>query len=203
MQALAESEKRYSDLFQLSPLPMFVYDMDTLRYLDVNMSAIASYGYSYEEFLEMTIFDIRPVEDMPLIQSAVLEHRNNEHVKLPGIFRHCKKNGEIINVDIQSNIIMYRGKKAKVVLANDVTEREKYINAIEQQNKKLREISWMQSHVIRAPLARIMGLLPMFASSVELDDEQQIIYDYLTASAAELDEVVHSIIDVSAAVDLK
>ncbi|MCE6991284.1 PAS domain S-box protein [Dyadobacter sp. CY323] len=203
MQALAESEKRYSDLFQLSPQPMFVYDMQTLKYLDVNTAAIAHYGYSHEEFMAMTILDIRPVEDIPLVQRAVQENRERDKVILHGVFRHRKKNGALINVDIQSNVITYKGVKAKVVLANDVTERVRYIQAIEAQNEKLREISWMQSHVIRAPLSRIMALLPMLTLPAELDAEQQLVYDYLIASANELDQVIHSITDATSQVNLE
>jgi PAS domain S-box-containing protein len=197
MQALAESEKRYSDLFHLSPQPMFVYDMATLKYLDVNTAAITQYGYTYDEFLKMTIFDIRPVEDIPIVQRTLQEYQQQEKVILHGIFRHRKKNGDLINVDIQSNRITYQGVKAKVVLANDVTERVRYVQAIEAQNKKLREISWMQSHVIRAPLTRIMGLLPMLTLPADLDAEQKLIYDYLIASANELDQVIHSITDAT------
>lgn len=203
MQALAESEKRYSDLFQLSPQPMFVYDVGTLKYLDVNAAAITHYGYSREEFLSMTILDIRPSEEIPLLQVTVQQHQEQKKVVLHGIFRHRKKNGELINVDIQSNLITYQGVKAKVVLANDVTERVRYIQAIEAQNEKLREISWMQSHVIRAPLSRIMALLPMLELPSEPDCEQQLIYDYLIASAHELDRVIHSITDVTSVVNLK
>jgi PAS domain S-box-containing protein len=200
MQALAESEKRYSDLFQLSPQPMFVYDLETLKYLDVNTAAIAHYGYSHEEFLAMTILDIRPAEDIPLLEQVVQQHRQQEKVMLHGIFRHLKKNGELINVDIQSNLITYKGVKAKVVLASDVTERVRYIQAIEAQNQKLRDISWMQSHVIRAPLSRIMALLPMLALPQDLDQEQKLVYDYLIASANELDQVIHAINDVTSVV---
>jgi PAS domain S-box-containing protein len=202
LQALAESQKRYSDLFQLSPQPMFVYDMDTLRYLDVNTAAITHYGYSREEFLSMTILDIRPAEDIPLVQKAVVEQQEQEKVKLHGIFRHIKKTGELIDVDIQSNQINYQGVKAKVVLANDVTERVRYVQAIEAQNEKLREISWMQSHVIRAPLSRIMGLIPLLTAATT-DNEQRQIHDYLVASANELDSVIRSITSVTAPVNLK
>ena len=61
---LEESERRYSDLFQLSPQPMWVYDVESLQFVNVNNSAIKHYGYSYEEFLSMTITDIRPAEDV-------------------------------------------------------------------------------------------------------------------------------------------
>jgi PAS domain S-box-containing protein len=200
-QALAESEKRYSDLFHLSPLPMFVYEMSTLRYLDVNLAAIRHYGYSREEFLSMTIFDIRPAEDLPLVKKIVTDHENQDKFRLDGVFRHLKKNGEIIRVDVQSNKIIYHGVQCKVVLANDVTERVRYTEAIESQNKKLMEISWMQSHVIRAPLSRIMGLLPMLDKPIK--PEQQQIHEYLVKSANELDSVIRSITNVTSMVHLK
>lgn len=203
LQALAESKKRYSDLFQLSPQPMFVYDMESLRYLDVNTAAITHYGYSREEFLAMTIMDIRPAEDIPLLRRTVTEQQKEKKVILHGIFRHRKKNGELMQVDIQSNQIIYQGVKAKIVLANDVTERVRYTDAIEAQNEKLREISWMQSHVIRAPLSRIMGLLSLIQPPGDKDPEQQLIHDYLVASANDLDRVIRSITDVTSIVTLK
>jgi PAS domain S-box-containing protein len=199
--ALAESEKRYSDLFHLSPQPMWVYDMSTLRYLDVNLAAIEHYGYSHDEFLSMTIREIRPAEDILLMEKILVEKQDQHTVRLEGVFRHRKKNGEIIKVDIQSNKIMYQGVPCKVVLANDVTERERHIEAIETQNEKLREISWMQSHVIRAPVSRIMGLLPML-SIPSGDTEQRQIHDYLVASANELDGIIRSITDVTSIVRL-
>ena len=60
---LIDSEKRYSDLFQLSPIPKWVFDMDTFKFLAVNKAAVKHYGYSLKEFLKMTIFDIRPEEE--------------------------------------------------------------------------------------------------------------------------------------------
>jgi PAS domain S-box-containing protein len=199
-QALAESEKRYSDLFQLSPQPMFVYEMSTLRYLDVNVAAVEHYGYTRDEFLSMTILDIRPAEDIPLLRKTVDKKKNEVKVNLEGIFRHRKKNGEIIRVDIHSNMIIYHGVQCKVVLAHDVTERIRYVEAIEIQNEKLREISWMQSHVIRAPLSRIMGLLPLL--TIE-DPEQQQIHDFLISSANELDETIRNITNVTKVVPFK
>jgi PAS domain S-box-containing protein len=162
MEALAESEKRYSDLFHLSPQPMYVYEMDTLRYVDVNLAAMERYGYTREEFLSMTIMDIQ--------------------------------------VDIQSNIITYRGVTCKVVLANDVTERTRYIEAIETQNNKLREISWIQSHIVRAPLSRIMGLVPLLRKE-EIDAEQMQIREFLLNSANELDQVIRSITAITCVPD--
>jgi len=189
---LRESEKKYSEMFNLSPLPMWVFDLDTLKFLDVNLAAISHYGYSNEEFLSMTITDIRPAEDITKMEQAIVNSIASRLYK-PGIFTHKKKNGELIQVDIQSNPIRYKGKLAKVILATDVTERLKYIKAIEDQNKKLREISWIQSHVVRAPLSRIMGLLPLINDSNCTAEEKTQMMGYLLLSANELDEIIKEI----------
>jgi len=189
---LAESKKEYSEMFNLSPLPMWVFDLDTLGFLDVNLAAISHYGYSHEEFLDMTIKDIRPAEDIPGMEQAIINSMAT-HLYQPGIFTHKKKNGELIKVDIQSNSIRYKGKLAKVILATDVTERLNYIKAIEDQNKKLRDISWIQSHVVRAPLARIMGLIPLLNDPNCNNDEKTQMLGYLSLSANELDEIIKEI----------
>jgi hypothetical protein len=75
---------------------------------------------------------------------------------------HRKKSGELINVEIQLAPFKFKGVESTIGIATDITERLSYIKAIEHQNEKLHKISWMQSHVIRAPLARIMALIPMF-----------------------------------------
>jgi len=158
---LEDSEKRYSDLFHLSPIPMWVYDIETLRFLDVNMAAEAHYGYTLQEFLSMTISDIRPKEDIPAMMQRVEDLNKMGPIHSQGTYRHKKKNGDIIHVDIQSNTIPFQGTTGRIILATDITERFTYIEAIEKQNEKLKEIAWIQSHVVRAPLAKIMGLVDL------------------------------------------
>jgi signal transduction histidine kinase len=104
-------------------------------------------------------------------------------------------------MDVQSNNILYQGKDARIIVANDITERLKYIIAIEEQNKKLREISWMQSHVIRAPLARIMGLIPLIDNVKESPVERKKMLEYLKISSNELDEVIFNITQKIGGVD--
>jgi light-regulated signal transduction histidine kinase (bacteriophytochrome) len=99
----------------------------------------------------------------------------------------------VILVDLQSNNIQYGDKNAKIIVVQDVTDRLKYIKAIEEQNEKLREISWMQSHLVRAPLARIMGLIPLFKGSQEDDKETSKILEYISTSAEELDQIIKNI----------
>ncbi|MDB5024935.1 MAG: domain S-box protein [Mucilaginibacter sp.] len=117
-----------------------------------------------------------------------------------GIFWHKKKNGEIIQADIQSTDILYKGQKAKVILANDITERLNYIKAIEEQNEKLKEISRLQSHVIRAPLAKITGLIPLINDVKENMVERE--KNCLFLSANELDQVIGIITDKTNIVEI-
>ncbi|HVW13873.1 MAG TPA: PAS domain S-box protein, partial [Mucilaginibacter sp.] len=191
--ALQESEKRYSNLFHLSPLPTWIYSIESLRFLNVNEAAVRHYGYTKREFMSMTILDIRPAEEVPRTRKIIIQAKKN-----PGYYRrisvHKKKNQEIINVDVHSNVIHFKGEQAIIVVINDVTERLQHIKAIEDRNKKLEEISWEQSHLVRAPLARIKGLVPLAANLQENPAERERILNYLSSSAEELDQVIMDII---------
>ena len=193
--ALEDSEKKYHELFHLTPLPMFVFESESLNFLDVNEAFIKHYGYTREELFRMNIKEIRPPEEIPALETGLLKDSGNQKNNSFGVYTHQKKNGEIIQVDIQSNFLRYKGKNAKVTIATDITERLNYIKAIEVQNEKLREISWIQSHIVRAPLARIMGLVPLMKDLKGNKKEKAKMFDYLMSSADELDEVIKSITD--------
>lgn len=193
LEALEESERRYSELFHLSPQPMFVYEIETGLFIDVNEAAIAHYGYSEDEFLKMGVTDIRPPEDVQIVQQILEERKKNPNRFFSGIFNHRKKDGTIIKVEIQSNAIRFKGKFARVILANDITERFEYIQMIEMQNSKFREIAWIQSHLVRAPLSRIMGIIELILIS---QDDTQLVKDliqHLSNSANELDKIIEEI----------
>jgi PAS domain S-box-containing protein len=190
---LEESEKRYSDLFHLSPIPMWVYDLETMAFLDVNEAAVKHYGYTQDEFHEMTIKDIRPSEDIPHVVEAVNAVKHGSNLGSHTFYRHKKKNGDIIIVEIQSNVIDYRGRKAEVVLSVDVTDNFVYINAIENQNEKLREISWIQSHIVRAPIARLMGLSELVLERGNSADQINELVGHMVDSAKELDNIIRDI----------
>ncbi len=120
--SLKASEARYKDLFEHNPHPMWIYDLDTLQFLAVNDTAVRHYGYSRDEFLAMTIHDIRPEEDLPALRadaSAVTTGTDEA-----GLCRHLKKDGTMIWVDINSHTLEYLDRKAELVLANDVTARK-------------------------------------------------------------------------------
>lgn len=138
-QDLQMLKNRYSDLFQLSPHPMFVYDVDTLEYLDVNDAAIAIYGYSREEFKAMTLFDIRPAEDMPTFKQIIL-NEIRQGVQHTGISRHIKRNGEIISVLTRGNAINYDGRAARIVIAIDYTDILKAEETLKTSERRFRAL---------------------------------------------------------------
>lgn len=191
---LLESEKRYSDLFQLSPLPMWVYDLETLAFLDVNKAAINHYGYTRDEFLSMTLYDIRPEEDIPQMEEAVSLSVDKEEFYFQGVFRHKKKDGDLIQVNLSSNILTFKGRKAEIILINDITDRIMYTQAVELQNQRLKEIAWIQSHVVRAPLARLMGLVNLISEDIIEKGELNSVLANVKDSANELDLIIRDIV---------
>ena len=136
--ALTESETRYKLLFEKNPQPMWVYDPETLRFLTVNESAVSKYGYTKEEFLSMTLKDIRPSEEIPRLLNYVSELKNQ--VLTSRAWRHKLKDGNMIFVEIQSNSIEYDGKPARIVLANDITERLISENEIISQKNRFSQL---------------------------------------------------------------
>ena len=120
-ETLEESEASYRHFFEANPHPMWIYDCDTFRFLLVNNAAIERYGYSRDEFLAMTIMDIRPVEDIPLVLESLISQTPATGKR--GVWRHRKKDGQIFDVEITLLDFRFRGKTARLALANDVTER--------------------------------------------------------------------------------
>ncbi|MFC4721724.1 PAS domain S-box protein [Geojedonia litorea] len=189
--------QRYMDLFHLSPIPMWVYDLDTLAFLNVNEAATRHYGYTNEEFLEMTLLDIRPKEDYSVIVKAVEKIKREGPNYFENTHRHLKKNGEIIYVEICGSVIDFEDKKAELILATDITEKLNYIKAVEDQNTLLKEIAWMQSHIVRAPLARIMSIIDlMHHDNLDMVEKEEFLDDILE-SAKELDAIIREISDKS------
>ena len=121
--AIVESEEKYRTLFLKSPLPKWIYDYDTLRFLDVNDAAILLYGYSREEFLHMTIRDIRPKEDIEPLLEDIKKIQAGLTDSQQGHWHHLKKNGQVITVETNSHTIAFNNRQARMVVANDVTER--------------------------------------------------------------------------------
>jgi two-component system, cell cycle sensor histidine kinase and response regulator CckA len=134
---MAEShngESNYRVLFESNPHPMWVYDAESLQFLTVNEAAIARYGYSREEFLGMRITDIRPAEDVPALLEDVAAPRDG--LRDAGMWRHLRKDGTLIRVEISTHEIAFEGRPARLVLAMDVTEREQAIDALRRSSEE-------------------------------------------------------------------
>ncbi|MCC8426934.1 PAS domain-containing protein [Mucilaginibacter sp. UR6-11] len=321
-------KERYKKIFDLSPLPMWTFDTETLRFLDVNEAATKHYGYSKKEFLTMTIKDIRSSKAVAAVEQIVTANRKSG-TYYEGNSQHIKKDGSYIYVRIESNLLQMDDKQVRLVLATDITDqvsyqleifnatkkiresesnlravfnssidgfvlldakyniklvnsrasgsirfnrdqqkfeigrsifdfveasrlayfrriiervylgeiieydrryrgtdgiiywihysltpvyhgkfiigacitgrdvtaRKLYLKTVEEQNKTFREISWMQSHLVRAPLARLLGLIPML--DPPKNAEQDEILRFINLSATELDEIIRQVSEKS------
>ena len=137
-EALRKSEAQYRLLFESNPQAMWVYDLTTLRFLAVNDAAVRHYGYSRAEFLDMTIRDIRPPEDVPLLEAYLAAE--DADAEDAGEWRHRKKDGAIINVDITASRLNFAGRPAEFVLVHDVTERKKAETALRISEDRYRDL---------------------------------------------------------------
>jgi PAS domain S-box-containing protein len=140
-EAAGDSEAQFRRLFQLSPHPILVFDLDTLRFLAVNDAALGHYGYSRTEFLAMTLLDIRPPEDAVRLRDyfeKVTRRILRSDTARRGI-RHWKKDGSPIDVEITWNTIEYAGREAGLVFVNDVTERLRAEEVLKRSERQLQE----------------------------------------------------------------
>jgi PAS domain S-box-containing protein len=147
--ALRASEQNSRLLFESSPLPMWVFDHETLRFLAVNDAAVTHYGYTRGEFLDMTLRDIRPDDDVTRLQEEMHNIRDSAAAGAPvvssGEWRHRLKDGRMITVEIVSHALDYEGRSASLVVAQDITDRKK----VETEKESL-ERQLMQSQKLEA-----------------------------------------------------
>jgi two-component system cell cycle sensor histidine kinase/response regulator CckA len=134
-EALRYSEERYRSLFENNPLPTWIFDASSLRFLAVNQSAVELYGYSRAEFLRMTMRDIWLPADIPALVESVANKTHHA-----GIWKHRKKNGKVIFAEITENVLKVDGEETRIVVSNDVTERINAEAAIEATAAEYRSI---------------------------------------------------------------
>jgi diguanylate cyclase (GGDEF)-like protein/PAS domain S-box-containing protein len=135
-EALQKSEIHYRMLFDSNPLPMWVFARSTLKFLAVNEAAIRHYGFSRSEFLAMTIMDIRPEGDIPILLADIEKRiRGLQEAKA---WRHRRKDGKIIDVEIVSHDLDFHGIEAELVAAYDITERKKSEEMLHDSENKYR-----------------------------------------------------------------
>jgi PAS domain S-box-containing protein len=215
---LHESEERHRKLFDNNPHPTWVYDRETLRFLAVNAAAVRKYGYSSDEFLAMTIKDIRPPEEVPAMLEIVLSA--NDGSEKSGLWRHRRKDGILMDVEITSYALNFSGRPAEVIVAADVTQRKrdeeekrKFIATLATTNEDLelrnREVERAtrlksqflasMSHELRTPLNAIVGFSDLLAEGVpgELNPKQKRFVNHIKQGSAHLLQLINDILDLS------
>lgn len=134
---LEKSEEKYRLMFYNNPMPMFILELPGYNIVDVNDAAVEHYGYGREELKKMTAIELRPKEDIERFKKEIIptKFQGTNNV---GKWRHLKKNGEIIWVEIVAHELPIGGKNLRIILVNDITEREK---VLEQLSKNIKELS--------------------------------------------------------------
>ncbi|WP_207496734.1 PAS domain-containing sensor histidine kinase [Aridibaculum aurantiacum] len=146
-QELLDSEGKYKLLFYKNPLPMWIFELETLRFLEVNEAATESYGFSREEFLQMTILELRPDEEKQrLLQLHKLQGLNTPVHQ--GYWVHSKKDGTLMQVEITAHQLDYEGKRAKLVLASDRTQQVLAEQEIIRTNERYSYVSKATFNVV-------------------------------------------------------
>jgi PAS domain S-box-containing protein len=217
-EVLRESDERHRKLFENNPHPTWVFDRETLRFLAVNAAAVGKYGYSRDEFLAITVKDIRPPEDVPALLEAVgaLGDGNESNAT----WRHRLKDGTVIDVENTSYSLTFVGRPARVVVAVDVTrrnraeaEKRKFVDRLAASNQELelrnREVERAtqmkskflasMSHELRTPLNAIVGFSDLLADGTPgaLNAKQKRFVGHIKQGSTHLLQLINDILDLS------
>lgn len=139
---IKKSEEKYKNLFDFNPSSLIIWDMETFKVLEVNNKAVEEYGYTKEEFLNITLFDFRRPSEYEKIKSLASSFRENKTLSFKGVWEHLKKNREPMLMNFSSHVIDYGGKPAVLALGENITAKVKLEKAFEEErNKKQFEIT--------------------------------------------------------------
>jgi PAS domain S-box-containing protein len=175
--SLRESEERYRLLFDGNPQPMWVFDRETLRFLAVNQAAVQQYGYSREEFLALTIKDIRPADQVAVMMDYYSHHGSQVPVGVvdrAGVWTHKRKDGTVFEAEITGSPISFQSRNASLVMAVDVTDRKRAEQTLRDNEARqaaeadaLGRLNELSSRLWRMRSLR-EGLEEMLAATIEL-----------------------------------
>src|SRR2546426_8311305 len=166
---LRDSENRYRLLFESNPEAMWVYDVETLRFLAVNEAAVRHYGYSRQEFLALTIRDIRPSEEQERLEAALQHAATGAATHVDA--RHRKKDGTFIQVEVSADSIDFDGRPARLVLAKDVTGRRRLEEQLRQAQKMeaVGQLAGGVAHDFNNLLTAILGYCQLLLQQLSPD----------------------------------
>jgi len=191
-ETLTAQEATYRHLFDCNPQPMWVYDLETLQFLAVNDAAIAKYGYSQAEFLAMTLADIRPPEDMPRLRKNIAAVDSG--LDMAGIWQHCLRDGQIIQVNIVSYALEFEGRRAELVMVQDVTDRIQTQQALRQSEERYRQLVELSPQLIwnADEQGHNIYVSPQMGEYIGLSAQQLLNLDWQTViHPDDLEEVRH------------
>lgn len=193
-EALRDTAEQTRQLFELTPVACCVYDQETLQFLDVNSQAISTYGYTREEFLGMTVQDLRSSD-----RSGPMEQENGPRC-------HLRKNGEQIEVEARRHPMSYRGRPAQLVVLRDITERRRFEERLEEERRRAETASRAKSeflasmsHELRSPLHTIIGFSELLAEGMEgpLNEKQTRFIRHIQKDSQHLLTLINDILDLS------
>jgi len=200
---MTKNKERFQVLFDNNPHPTWVYDLETLRFLEVNKAAVGKYGYSREEFLRMRITDIRPPEDVEPLLEALQKGRPELQSSQR---RYTCKDGRVIPAAVTSHLATLNDRTVVVVVAEDITERlraqEVLVRSKEEAERttrfKDRFLSTM-SHELRTPLNAILGFSELLCDECygPLSERQRRYVEHIHTGGRHLLKLINEILDLS------
>lgn len=208
--ALAQKEEQYRLLFENNPVPMWVYEPATLRFLAVNEAAVAQYGYSRDEFFRLRVTDLSIPEDRTRLARIISQLKPERSV--PVEWRQMRKDGTLMSMEVFGHAVVFEGRPARIALARDVTQRYQleeqrlYTQTLELELAKQRELTELRerfmsmvSHEFRTPLAIVSSSVDIIQHyfdriSREKIDERLADISFQVFSMASLLEDVMSIL---------
>jgi PAS domain S-box-containing protein len=201
--AAVVSERNYRTLFAGHPQPMWLYDIETLAFLDVNDAAIDTYGYTRDEFRSITVKDICPPGDVPKFLELI---RDIPAFERSGPWRHVHRDGSMTQVLLTSHAVRFADRDARFVMAEDLTESQRLELELNQAraraeseaelNRTKDELVSMVSHELRTPLASVVGFAELLATRAVTDEKRQEYLGVMVQEGRRLTALINDFLDL-------